>query len=80
MDIGGLLSYGADGPAAFRHSAKFVRDILQGKQPKDLPIEQSTKFELAIQSKNREDHRRHNSGDFFCNAPMSCSNEVFHYQ
>jgi ABC-type uncharacterized transport system substrate-binding protein len=51
VDIGGLLSYGADGPAAFRHSAKFVRDILQGRQPKDLPIEQPTKFELAINLK-----------------------------
>jgi putative tryptophan/tyrosine transport system substrate-binding protein len=50
-DIGGLLSYGADGPAAFRHSAKFVRSILQGRQPKDLPIEQPTKFELAINLK-----------------------------
>jgi putative ABC transport system substrate-binding protein len=51
VDIGGLLSYGADGPAAFRHSAKFVRDILQGRPPKDLPIEQPTKFELAINLK-----------------------------
>jgi putative ABC transport system substrate-binding protein len=47
-DIGGLMSFGADGPAAFRHGAKFVQRILQGKQPKDLPIEQPTKFELAI--------------------------------
>jgi putative tryptophan/tyrosine transport system substrate-binding protein len=50
-DIGGLMSYGADGPAAFRHSAKFVQRILQGRQPKDLPIEQPTKFELAINLK-----------------------------
>lgn len=47
-DIGGLMSFGADGPAAFRHGAKFVQRILQGKQPKDIPIEQPTKFELAI--------------------------------
>jgi putative ABC transport system substrate-binding protein len=47
-DIGGLMSFGADGPAAFRHSAKFVQRILQGRQPKDLPIEQPTRFELAI--------------------------------
>jgi putative tryptophan/tyrosine transport system substrate-binding protein len=50
-DIGGLMSFGADGPAAFRHSAKFVQRILQGKQPKDLPIEQPTKFELAVNLK-----------------------------
>ena len=48
VDIGGLMSFGADGPTAFRHGAKFVQRILQGKQPKDIPIEQPTKFELAI--------------------------------
>jgi putative ABC transport system substrate-binding protein len=50
-DIGGLMSFGADGPAAVRHGAKFVHSILQGKQPKDMPIEQPTKFELAINLK-----------------------------
>jgi putative ABC transport system substrate-binding protein len=50
-DIGGLMSYGADGPASFRQGAKFVQRILQGRQPKDLPIEQPTKFELAINLK-----------------------------
>jgi putative ABC transport system substrate-binding protein len=51
VDIGGLMSFGADGPAAFRHGAKFVQRILQGSQPKDIPIEQPTKFELAINLK-----------------------------
>jgi ABC-type uncharacterized transport system substrate-binding protein len=50
-DIGGLLSFGADGPAAFRHGAQFVQRILQGRQPEDLPIEQPTKFELAVNLK-----------------------------
>jgi len=50
-DIGGLMSFGADGPASVRHGAKFVQRILQGKQPKDTPIEQPTKFELAINLK-----------------------------
>jgi putative ABC transport system substrate-binding protein len=50
-EIGGLMSFGADGPVAFRHGAKFVQRILQGKQPKDLPIEQPTKFELVINLK-----------------------------
>jgi putative ABC transport system substrate-binding protein len=48
VDAGGLMSYGADGPAIFRHSARFVHRILQGGQPNDLPIEQPTKFELAV--------------------------------
>ena len=47
-DIGGLMSFGADGPTTFRHSAKFVHAILQGKLPKDLPIEQPTRYELAV--------------------------------
>jgi ABC-type uncharacterized transport system substrate-binding protein len=51
VDAGGLMSYGADGPILFRHSAKFVHRILQGKQPGELPIEQPTKFELAINLK-----------------------------
>jgi ABC-type uncharacterized transport system substrate-binding protein len=50
-DIGGLMSFGADGPAAFRHGAKFVQRILRGKHPQDIPIEQPTKFELAINLK-----------------------------
>jgi putative ABC transport system substrate-binding protein len=50
-DIGGLMSFGADGPVSFRHGAKFVQRILQGRQPKDIPIEQPTKFELAINLK-----------------------------
>jgi putative ABC transport system substrate-binding protein len=50
-EIGGLMSFGADGPASFRHGAKFVHRILQGSQPKDLPIEQPTKFELVINLK-----------------------------
>ena len=50
-DIGGLMAFGADGPASVRHGAKFVHRILQGKQPKDLPIEQPTKFELVINLK-----------------------------
>ena len=51
VDIGGLMAFGADNPAAFRHAAKFVQKVLQGKQPKDIPIEQPTKLELALNLK-----------------------------
>jgi putative ABC transport system substrate-binding protein len=47
-DIGGLMSFGADGPAAFRHGTKLIQKILEGRHPKDIPIEQPTKFELVI--------------------------------
>jgi ABC-type uncharacterized transport system substrate-binding protein len=50
-DIGGLMSFGADGPAAVRHGAKFVQKILQGGKPKDVPVEQPTKYELVINLK-----------------------------
>jgi ABC-type uncharacterized transport system substrate-binding protein len=50
-EIGGLMSFGADGPAAFRHGTKLVQKILQGRRPKDIPIEQPTKFELVINNK-----------------------------
>ena len=50
-DAGGLMSYGADGPALFRQSAKFVQRILQGRLPNDIPIEQPTKFELVVNLK-----------------------------
>jgi putative ABC transport system substrate-binding protein len=48
VDVGGLMSFGADGPSSVRHGTKFVHRILQGQQPNDLPIEQPTKFELAV--------------------------------
>jgi ABC-type uncharacterized transport system substrate-binding protein len=51
VDAGGLMSYGADGPALFRLGAKFVHRILQGRHPNDLPIEQPTKFQLAVNLK-----------------------------
>jgi hypothetical protein len=74
VEIGGLMSFGADGPIAFRHGAKFVQRILQGKQPRDIPIEQPTKFELAINLKTAKAmawlSRKH-----FCAASMSSSNE-----
>jgi putative tryptophan/tyrosine transport system substrate-binding protein len=38
-------------PRAVRHGARFVQRILEGKQPKDIPTEQPTKFELAVNLK-----------------------------
>jgi len=48
---GGLLSYGPSYADLFRRAAELVDKILRGTQPADIPVEQPTKFELAINLK-----------------------------
>jgi putative ABC transport system substrate-binding protein len=50
-DAGGLMSYGADLPAAARRAAEFADRIARGANPSDLPIEQPTRFVLRINLK-----------------------------
>jgi putative ABC transport system substrate-binding protein len=48
VEAGGLMSYGPNYPELFRRAAEQVDKILRGTKPADLPVEQPTKFDLAI--------------------------------
>lgn len=48
---GGLISYGISRRENFRRSAYFVKKILDGAKPADLPVEQPTRIQLSVNLK-----------------------------
>jgi putative ABC transport system substrate-binding protein len=51
VQVGGLSSYGPDRADLFRRAATYVDKILKGVNPAELPVEQASKFFLALNLK-----------------------------
>jgi putative tryptophan/tyrosine transport system substrate-binding protein len=50
-ESGGLIAYGTDFAELFRRAAEYIDRVLKGDKPGELPIQQPTKYELAINLK-----------------------------
>ena len=51
VEAGGLISYGPNFPDLFRRAGDYADKIRRGAKPADIPVEQPTKIDLAINLK-----------------------------
>ena len=51
VEAGGLIAYGVDPLETYKRAAAYVDRILKGAKPGELPVQQPTKLELAVNLK-----------------------------
>ena len=54
VEAGGLMAYGPNVPDSYRRSATYVDKILKGAKPADLPMQQPTMFDFAVNLKTAQ--------------------------
>lgn len=55
VEMGGLISYGASQADQYWQAARFIKKILGGAKPSDLPVERPAKFELVVNLKSAKE-------------------------
>ena len=73
---GGLMSQGVDLAALYRRLAPFVARVLNGARPGDIPIEQPSKFELAINLKTARMLGLTGASTFLASADVSAGEKI----